>query len=127
MWLLLEWIPQPLPPERWLAERSAEDFARAAEVYAHLLGRSIKKTTPLRLAAVTVWTAVELLSALRGDGHAELANAISKAPQPAVERVFFNQVRYARAPYGARYTAYPAVETVLESMMERILAGGEVK
>ncbi|HXF03770.1 MAG TPA: sugar ABC transporter substrate-binding protein [Candidatus Macondimonas sp.] len=55
------------------------------------------------------------------------ANAISKAPQPAVERAFFNQVRYARAPYGARYAAYPAVETVLESMMERILAGGDVK
>lgn len=87
LWLLLEWIPQPLPPERWLAERYAEDFARAAEVYVHLLGRSIKKTTPLRLAAVTAWTAVELLSALRGDEHAELANRLTAALPSWLEAV----------------------------------------
>lgn len=58
---------------------SLEDFARAAEVYAHLSGRPVKKSTPLRLAAAKAWTAVELLSALRGDEHAELANRLTAA------------------------------------------------
>lgn len=53
--------------------------------------------------------------------------AIATSPQPEVAQVFFNQVQYARPPYGAIYPAYPAVETILESMMERILAGGDVR
>lgn len=53
--------------------------------------------------------------------------AIQGAPQPAVEQSFFDQVKYARPPYGAMYANYPAVETILDSMMERILNGGDVK
>lgn len=61
-------------------------------------------------------------------GNREVAaSAIEDAPQPEVARVFVNQVEHARAPYGARYENYPAVETVLESMMERILAGEDVQ
>jgi multiple sugar transport system substrate-binding protein len=53
--------------------------------------------------------------------------AIDASPQPEVAEVFVNQVQYARPPYGALYERYPAVETVLESMMERILAGEDVE
>ena len=54
-------------------------------------------------------------------------SAIAAATQPEVEQAFFDQVQYARAPYGAKYENYPAVETVLESMMEQILNGAEVE
>lgn len=53
--------------------------------------------------------------------------AISEAPQPEVEQAFFDQVQYARAPYGAKFESYPAVELILESMMERVLNGEDVE
>ena len=61
-------------------------------------------------------------------GNQDVAQrAISEAPQPEVEQAFFDQVQYARPPAGAKYENYPAVETVLESMMEQILNGAEVE
>jgi multiple sugar transport system substrate-binding protein len=54
-------------------------------------------------------------------------SAIANAPQPEVEQAFFDQVQYARPPYGAKYANYPAVELVLEGMMEQILNGAEVE
>lgn len=53
--------------------------------------------------------------------------AIDVAPQPDVARAFVNQVQYAHPPYGALYENYPAVEQVLQSMMEQILAGADLE
>jgi multiple sugar transport system substrate-binding protein len=67
------------------------------------------------------------LTGIELSGNREVAdNAIADSPQPEVAQVFVNQVQYARGPYGARFANYPAVETILESMMEQILAGQEV-
>jgi len=59
--------------------------------------------------------------------EAVAADAISDSPQPEVEQAFFDQVKFGRGPYGAKFDAYPAVEDVLSSMMETILAGEDVK
>jgi multiple sugar transport system substrate-binding protein len=68
------------------------------------------------------------LTGIAISGNQQVAQeAIATAPQPELAQIFFNQVKYARPPYGARFPAYPAVETVLASMMERILAGGDVR
>lgn len=53
--------------------------------------------------------------------------AIATAKLPAVEQAFFDQVQYGRPPYGALFPQYPAVETILQSMMEEILAGEDVQ
>ena len=68
------------------------------------------------------------LTGIAISGNQDVAqNAISEASQPEVEQAFFDQVQYARPPAGAKYENYPAVETVLESMMEQILNGAEVE
>ncbi len=64
--------------------------------------------------------------AISGNQSAAQA-AIASAPIPAVEQAFFDQVQYARPPYGALFSNYGAVETILESMMEEILAGEEIE
>ncbi len=68
------------------------------------------------------------LTGIELSGNQSVAEeAIAGSPQPEVEQAFFNQVQYARAPYGARFENYPAVELVLQSMMEQILNGAEVE
>jgi multiple sugar transport system substrate-binding protein len=54
------------------------------------------------------------------------AAAIDSSKTPELERVFQAEVADGRAPYGAKYAKWPAVEEILNSMMERILAGGNV-
>ena len=44
-----------------------------------------------------------------------------------IEQAFLDQVPNGRLPYGARFAKWPAVETILDSMMEKILAGGDIK
>jgi multiple sugar transport system substrate-binding protein len=67
------------------------------------------------------------LTGIELSGNQSVAEeAISSSPQPEVAAVFVNQVQFARPPYGARFANYPAVETILESMMEEILAGADV-
>jgi multiple sugar transport system substrate-binding protein len=53
--------------------------------------------------------------------------AIATANLPEVEQAFFDQVQYGRPPYGALFPQYPAVETILQSMMEEILAGEDIQ
>jgi multiple sugar transport system substrate-binding protein len=53
--------------------------------------------------------------------------AVATAAMPQVEQAFFDQVQYGRPPYGALFPSYPAVETILQSMMEEILAGVEIE
>jgi multiple sugar transport system substrate-binding protein len=53
--------------------------------------------------------------------------AAEKAPNPEIERVFLEAVADGRAPYGALYAKWPAIETILDSMMERVLAGNAIK
>lgn len=68
------------------------------------------------------------LTGIAISGNQQVAeSAIANAEQPAVEQAFFNQVQYARAPYGASFASYPAVEEILGSMMEQILAGEDVE
>jgi multiple sugar transport system substrate-binding protein len=52
--------------------------------------------------------------------------AIETARLPEVEQAFFDQVQYARPPYGALFADYGAVEVILQSMMEEILAGEDI-
>ena len=47
-------------------------------------------------------------------------------PYPEIEEVFVNEVQFGRPPYGARFANWPTVEELLDAMMERILAGGDV-
>jgi multiple sugar transport system substrate-binding protein len=55
------------------------------------------------------------------------AAAIEASPNPEIEQAFFDEVEFGRPPYGAIYANWPTVEQILDSMMERILAGGEVE
>lgn len=64
--------------------------------------------------------------ALSGNQQAA-QDAVEVAPQPEVEQAFIDQVQFARPPHGAKFDNYPAVETVLDSLMERILAGESVE
>lgn len=64
--------------------------------------------------------------AISGNQEAAAA-AIDQSVDPAVEQAFFDEVQYGRAPYGSIYANWPTIETLLDSMMERILAGGEVE
>ena len=52
--------------------------------------------------------------------------AIATAVIPEVEQAFFDQVQYARPAYGALFPTYGAVEPILQSMMEEILAGEDI-
>jgi multiple sugar transport system substrate-binding protein len=55
------------------------------------------------------------------------AAAIEASPNAEIEQAFFDEVEFGRAPYGSIYAFWPTVELILDSMMERILAGGEVE
>lgn len=48
-------------------------------------------------------------------------------PYPEIEEAFVNEVQFGRPPYGARFANWPTVEELLDAMMERILAGGDVE
>jgi len=64
--------------------------------------------------------------AISGNQEAAAA-AIESSADPAIEQAFFDQVANGRAPYGAIYKTWPTIESLLDSMMERILAGGDVQ
>lgn len=53
--------------------------------------------------------------------------AVEQAVDPALEEAFLAEAANGRAPYGAKFATWPAVELRLDSMMERILAGGDVQ
>lgn len=55
------------------------------------------------------------------------AAAIEVSADPEIEQAFFDEVEFGRAPYGSVYANWPTIEGLLDSMMERILAGGEVE
>ncbi len=68
------------------------------------------------------------LTGIELSGNQQVAEqAIAGSPQPAVEQAFFDQVQYARPPYGALYENYPAVEVILQAMMEQILNDADVE
>ncbi len=52
--------------------------------------------------------------------------AVEQAASPEIEQVFIDETANGRAPYGAKFANWPAVELLIDSMMERILAGGDV-
>ncbi|HEX2864651.1 MAG TPA: hypothetical protein VHN99_08775 [Deinococcales bacterium] len=54
------------------------------------------------------------------------AAAIKNSKLPEVDRTFLNAVAAGRPPYGSKFANYPAVETILDSMMDRILNGTSV-
>jgi multiple sugar transport system substrate-binding protein len=59
--------------------------------------------------------------------NVETAEAVAETTASELEAAFVNEVQYGRAPYGAKYATWPSVELILDSMMERILAGGVVE
>lgn len=58
---------------------------------------------------------------------ASAEKAITDSTLPDVETRFQAAVSTGRPPWGSRLAAYPAVETILQSMMERILNGSPVE
>ncbi|MBI5667936.1 MAG: sugar ABC transporter substrate-binding protein [Chloroflexi bacterium] len=70
----------------------------------------------------------KVLTGIAISGNQEAAEAaIEQSPDPEIEQAFFDEVQYGRPPYGSIYANWPTVEAALDSMMERILAGGEVE
>lgn len=70
----------------------------------------------------------KVLTGIAISGNQEAAEAaIEQSADPEVEQAFFDEVEFGRAPYGAIYANWPTIEAALDSMMERILAGGEVE
>jgi|GEM_PF-2043752 len=59
--------------------------------------------------------------------QAAAAAAAETSLSPEIDQVFIDEVQYGRGPYGARFATWPTVEQLLDSMMERILAGGDVE
>jgi multiple sugar transport system substrate-binding protein len=57
----------------------------------------------------------------------EAAQAVAESTDSPIEQTFVDEVQYGRAPYGSIYASWPTIEASLDSMMERILAGGEVE
>lgn len=57
----------------------------------------------------------------------EAANAVAETTESAIEQAFVEEVANGRPPYGSIYAKWPTIELLLDSMMERILAGGEVE
>ena len=53
--------------------------------------------------------------------------AIEQSFDPVLEQAFFDEVEFGRPPYGSIYANWPTIEELLDSMMERILAGGDVE
>lgn len=91
-----------------------------------------KAKLPAACAFVDAATSAEYQStkALTGiaiSGNESVAEAgIKTSILPEVESAFFDQVQYARPPYGALFAQYPAVETILQGMMEQVLAGADI-
>lgn len=56
----------------------------------------------------------------------EAANAVADSTESDIEKTFVAEVANGRPPYGSVYAKWPTIEQLLDSMMERILAGGDV-
>ncbi len=70
----------------------------------------------------------KVLTGIAISGNEEAAAAaIEQSADPEIEQAFFDEVEFGRAPYGSVYSNWPTIEGLLDSMMERILAGGEVE
>lgn len=70
----------------------------------------------------------KVLTGIAISGNQEAAQAaIEQSADPEIEQAFFDEVEFGRAPYGSKYANWPTIEAALDSMMERILAGGEVE
>jgi len=52
--------------------------------------------------------------------------AAATAKYPKLEAIFNSELDQSRPPYGSKYAKYPAIELILDGMMEKILAGGDV-
>jgi multiple sugar transport system substrate-binding protein len=46
---------------------------------------------------------------------------------PDIEKAFLDQVPNSRLPYGSRWVKWPAIETILDGMMDKIIHGTDVK
>lgn len=70
----------------------------------------------------------KVLTGIAISGNREAAAAaIEQSFDPVLEQAFFDEVEFGRPPYGSVYANWPTIEELLDSMMERILAGGEVE
>lgn len=70
----------------------------------------------------------KVLTGIAIPGNRNVAiRAVTQAPDPLIEQRFVNAVQFGRGPWGAKVTAYPSVETILDEMMERILRGADVR
>jgi multiple sugar transport system substrate-binding protein len=102
----------------WVINKAVERDPRKLEAACRFVERATNRVYQDTKAITGIAIAANQLSA---------AAAIRSSKLPEVERAFFNAVPSARAPYGSKFAAYPAVETILESMMDRILNGAAVE
>ncbi|MBK8019958.1 MAG: extracellular solute-binding protein [Chloroflexi bacterium] len=90
-----------------------------------------KKLAACQFAAAATSSAYQDTKVLTGiaisANQEAAAAAIDQSADPAVEQAFFDEVEFGRAPYGAIYANWPTIEARLDTMMEAILAGGEVE
>jgi multiple sugar transport system substrate-binding protein len=67
------------------------------------------------------------LTGIAISANQEAADAAAAASDSPIEAAFVEAVPSGRAPYGSKFAKWPTIETLLDSMMERVLAGGEVE
>ena len=102
----------------WVINKAVEKDARKLEAACKFVERATDRGYQDTKAITSIAIAANRISA---------AAAIRSSKLPEVERAFQAAVPSARAPYGAKFANYPAVETILESMMDRILNGAAVE
>ncbi len=67
------------------------------------------------------------LTGIAISANQEAAQAMAASTDSPIEKTFVDNVQYGRPPYGSVYKTWPDIEASLDSMMERILAGGTVE
>lgn len=67
------------------------------------------------------------LTGIAISANQEAADAAAAASDSLIEAAFVEAVASGRAPYGSKFAKWPTIETLLDSLMERVLAGGEVE
>jgi multiple sugar transport system substrate-binding protein len=89
-----------------------------------------KKLAACQFVEAATSTAYQDTKAITGiaiSANQEAADAAAAASDSPIEAAFVEAVASGRAPYGSKYSKWPTIEALLDSMMERVLAGGEVE
>ncbi len=125
-------------PERLAVVGNPSKVKDATVIYESgwVINNAVKKDPAKLLAAcqfVEQTTAADYQDTKNITGIAIAANQASadkaaKSTQyPDIEKVFVTETANGRPPYGALYAKWPTVEKALDSLMENVLAGSDIK